>query len=74
MCFRILQAIASYIIVHPVIPTLRRQRHADLCELEASLVYRVSYRTAKATARPCLERERERKKQTNQTKSILENL
>jgi hypothetical protein len=32
----------------PLIPTLRRQRQAELCEFEAILVYRVSSRTAKA--------------------------
>jgi hypothetical protein len=29
-------------------PALRRQRHGDLCEFEASLVYRVNSRTARA--------------------------
>ena len=33
----------------PLIPTLRRQRQADLCEFEASLVYRESSRTSEAT-------------------------
>jgi hypothetical protein len=33
----------------PLIPALGRQRQADLCEFEASLVYRVSFRTARAT-------------------------
>ena len=33
----------------PLIPALRRQR--DLCEFQASLVYRVSSRTARATQR-----------------------
>ena len=27
---------------NPLIPALGRQRHADLCEVEAYLVYRVS--------------------------------
>ena len=36
----------------PLIPALDRQRQADLCEFEASLVYRVSSRKApKATQR-----------------------
>ena len=36
----------------PLIPApLRRQREADLCEFEVSLVYRGSSRTAKATQR-----------------------
>ena len=29
----------------PLIPALERQRQADLCEFEASLVCRVSFRT-----------------------------
>ena len=32
----------------PLIQELRRQRQANLCEFEASLVYRVSSRTARA--------------------------
>jgi hypothetical protein len=35
----------------PLIPALRRQRWVDLCEFEASLVYGVGSRTAKATQR-----------------------
>ena len=34
-----------------VIPALQRQRWAEFCEFKASLVYRVSFRTAKATQR-----------------------
>ena len=34
-----------------LIPALVRQRQADLCEFKASLVYRVSSRTGKATQR-----------------------
>ena len=34
-----------------ITPALRRQRWADLCEFETSLIYRVSSRTAKATQR-----------------------
>ena len=33
----------------PLIAVLGKQRQEDLCELEASLVYRVSSRTARAT-------------------------
>jgi hypothetical protein len=33
----------------PSIPELRRQREVGLCEFEASLVYIVSSRTARAT-------------------------
>jgi hypothetical protein len=35
----------------PLVPPLRRQRLEDLCEFEASLVYRVNFRTARATQR-----------------------
>ena len=35
----------------PLIPALRRQRQVDHYEFEASLVYRVSPRTTKATQR-----------------------
>jgi hypothetical protein len=38
-----------------VIPGLRRQRQVDLCEFEASLVYRVSSRAARATWRKAAE-------------------
>ena len=34
-----------------LIPALRRQRQADLCEFKASLVYRVSSRAAKSRQR-----------------------
>jgi hypothetical protein len=41
----------------PLIPALGRQRQVDLCEFEASLVYRMSSRTARAIQRnPCLEK------------------
>ena len=39
-------------VVQPFNPrALGRQRQGDLCELEASLVYRVSSRSARATQR-----------------------
>ena len=49
----------------PLIPLLGRHRQVDLCELEASLVYRESSRTANAMQREReiereIERERER--------------
>lgn len=37
--------------MHTFIPALGRQRPTNLCESEASLVYRVSSRTATATQR-----------------------
>lgn len=33
-------------VAHTLIPALRKQRQADLCEVEASLVYRSSSRIA----------------------------
>ena len=43
----------------PLIPALRRQRQADLCEFKASLVYRDSSRTVRAvTERPCLQKQK----------------
>jgi hypothetical protein len=40
---------------------LKRQRQVDLCEFEDSLVYIVSFRTAKAThrVRPCIKKQNE---------------
>ena len=38
----------------PLMPALGRQRQADLCEFEVSLVYRVSFRTAMAVTRKIL--------------------
>lgn len=46
----------------PLTSSLSRQRQADLCEFQVSLVYIVSSRAAEAKGRPCL-----KKTQTNQT-------
>ena len=46
----------------PLSPALRRQGQADLCEFEANLVYRVSSRTAKATQRNPVLKEKEKGK------------
>jgi hypothetical protein len=53
----------------PLIPALRRQRQADLCEFEASLVYRSSSTTAKATQRNPVSKEPCNK--TNDRKKIF---
>lgn len=37
------------VVAPPLIPALGGQKQASLCELEASLVYRSSYRIARAT-------------------------
>ena len=46
----------------PSILALGRQRLVDLCEFKASLVYRLSSRTAGATGRPCLKYSKKKKK------------
>ena len=48
----------------PSVPALRRQRQAELCEFKASLVYRVSSKTARVTQYKCLEKQ-QTNKQTN---------
>ena len=45
-------ALAGWWWCMSLIPALRRQRQLDLCEFEASLVYRAGF---KATEKPCLE-------------------
>ena len=46
-----------------LIPALRRQRQADLCEFKASLVYRASSRTESiATGKPCLKKQKKERK------------
>jgi hypothetical protein len=50
----------------PLIPTFGRQRQADLSEFEASLVYRVSSRTSRATQRNSVIKLLLKKKKRNQ--------
>ena len=54
-----------------LIPALRRQRLADLCEFKASLVYRVSARIgSKATLRnPVLRNEKRKKEKEEERKA-----
>ncbi|MGU7584773.1 hypothetical protein ACV24V_14795 [Enterococcus faecalis] len=54
----------------PLIPALGRQRQADLCEFEASLVSRASARIgSKATQRnPVLKNQKKKKKKKKKTK------
>jgi hypothetical protein len=47
----------------PLIPALRKQRQVD-SEFEASLVYKVSSRTARAIKKPCLKKNKKTNKQT----------
>jgi hypothetical protein len=55
-----------------VVPALGRQRQEDLCEFEASLVYRVSSRTARATQRnPVLNKQTNNKQFVRPTELAL---
>jgi hypothetical protein len=49
-----------------LIPALDRQRLEDLCEFEASLVYRVSFRTARIHKKPCLKTTNKQASKTKQ--------
>ena len=46
----------------PLIPALRKQKQVDLCEFEASLVYRMSPRTVMATQRTLVLKNRTNRK------------
>lgn len=51
-----------------MIPALKRQRQADLCEIKANMVYRVSSRIAKATHRKTLSQKSKSKVQREMIK------
>ena len=53
-----------------LIPSPRRQRHAELCEFKASLVYRARCRIARATQRNPASKKKKNK--TNKQKSEKE--
>jgi hypothetical protein len=55
----------------PLIPTRRRLRLADLCKIKASLVYRVSSRTARATQRNPVSKN-QKKKRKEKKRNIYE--
>ena len=50
----------------PLISALRRHRQADFCEFEDSLVYRVSFRIARATQRNLVSKSRTQQQQQHQ--------
>jgi hypothetical protein len=52
------------VVAHTLTPTLRMQRQLGLCEFEASLVYRVSSRTASTTQRNPVSKKKKRPKTT----------
>jgi hypothetical protein len=47
----------------PLVPALERKRQAGLCKFKASLIYRHSFRTARATQKPCLEKPKQKQQQ-----------
>ena len=51
-----------------MVPALRKPRQADLCEFEASLVYRVSSRTARTTQRNSVSKNKNKTKQKQRIK------
>jgi hypothetical protein len=54
-----------------LIPALGRQRQAEFCEFKASLVYRVSSRTARATQRDLvLNKQKQKPNQPNKQTKI----
>lgn len=57
------------VVAHPLISALGSQRQADLYEFEASLVYRVKSRSAKATQR-YLENKWEKGKKKKKEKKV----
>ena len=56
----------------PSVPLLRRQRQADLCEFEVSLVYKVNSRTAKAIKRNPVSKQT-KQQQKNRNHSEIQN-
>lgn len=60
----------------PLTPALERLRQADLCELEATLVYIVSAKTARTIQRPYLKEHnttsiKEKKKKSHKQNFLL---
>jgi hypothetical protein len=57
------------VVAHLLTPALERQRQADLCEFEVSLVYRLCFRTVRATQRnPVSKQTGKKKKERKKTK------
>jgi hypothetical protein len=55
-------------MVQTLLSALGRQRQADLCEFEASLVYRVTSKTARGTQRSNISKQNKTKKQQTNKK------
>ena len=56
-----------------LIPALGRQREADLCEFEASLVYRISSRTASKTRETLFQKTMKQKQNRKKKKNEFAN-
>jgi hypothetical protein len=54
-----------------LIPAFGRQKQADICEFEASLIYRASSGTARATQRNHVLKNKQTNKQTNKMTARL---
>jgi hypothetical protein len=58
-------------VVHALIPALRRQRQENFHELEVSWVYRASFWDSQGTGKPCLKKKKKKKKaKQKQTKPL----
>ena len=53
-----------------MIPTLRKQRKEDLSEFEASLVYIVNFRTARATQRNSVSQNKTKQNKTRKSRRV----
>ena len=51
----------------PLVPALVRQKQVDHCKFEASLVYRVSFRTVRATWRNLVSKKQNKAKNPNKS-------
>ena len=61
--------ISRAVVAHSLTSALGRQKQADLCGFKASLVYRVSYGTARTTQRnPALKNQKKKKKKERKGK------
>jgi hypothetical protein len=57
----------------PLISALRRQRQADICEFEGSLIYRVSSKSARGTHRNPVSKRKNTPLSENQKRSDIKN-
>jgi hypothetical protein len=60
------------VVAHALIPALRRQKQADLCKFETSLIYKESSRTARATQRNPVSKQNKNKNKNKQKTLTME--